>query len=165
MDNYIKVNKKDIFRLGILDENGNPKVDENGKEVCLEFDLADIELPLKLNKCELMIRNAQSKLKDRIVIINKKEDKKGKMLLSSNEEERIRALKEYYDSMEKAIDLFIGEGGTKKVFGNRRYWEMYEDLSEMLKPFLPKLKLSISDMTDRIKNKYNVKEDNVLRND
>ena len=165
MDNYIKVNKKDIFRLGILDENGNPKVDENGKELCLEFDLADIELPLKLNKCELMIRNAQNKLKDRIVIINKKEDKKGKMLLSSNEEERIRALKEYYDSMEKAIDLFIGEGGTKKVFGNRRYWEMYEDLSEMLKPFLPKLKLSISDMTDRIKNKYNVKEDNVLRND
>ena len=165
MDNYIKVNKKDIFKLGILDENGNPKVDENGKEVCLEFDLADIELPLKLNKCELMIRNAQSKLKDRIVIINKKEDKKGKMLLSSNEEERIRALKEYYDSMEKAIDLFIGEGGTKKVFGNRRYWEMYEDLSEMLKPFLPKLKLSINDMTDRIKNKYNVKEDNVLRND
>ena len=165
MDNYIKVNKKDIFRLGILDENGNPKVDENGKELCLEFDLADIELPLKLNKCELMIRNAQNKLKDRIVIINKKEDKKGKMLLSSNEEERIRALKEYYDSMEKAIDLFIGEGGTKKVFGNRRYWEMYEDLSEMLKPFLPKLKLSINDMTDRIKNKYNVKEDNVLRND
>ena len=165
MDNYIKVNKKDIFRLGILDENGNPKVDEKGKEIYLEFDLADIELPLKLNKCELMIRNAQSKLKDRIVIINKKEDKKGKMLLSSNEEERIRALKEYYDSMEKAIDLFIGEGGTKKVFGNRRYWEMYEDLSEMLKPFLPKLKLSINDMTDRIKNKYNVKEDNVLRND
>ena len=165
MDNYIKVNKKDIFRLGILDENGNPKVDENGKELCLEFDLADIELPLKLNKCELMIRNAQNKLKDRIVIINKKEDKKGKMLLSSNEEERIRALKEYYDSMEKAIDLFIGEGGTKKVFGNRRYWEMYEDLSEMLKPFLPKLKLSINDMTDRIKNKYNVKEDNGRRND
>ena len=165
MENYIKVEKKDIFRLGIADENGNPKLDENGKEVYLEFDLADIELPLKLNKCELMIRNAQSKLKDRIVIINKKEDKKGKMLLSSNEEERIRALKEYYDSMEKAIDLFIGEGGTKKVFGNRRYWEMYEDLSEMLKPFLPKLKLSINDMTDRIKNKYNVKEDNVLRND
>lgn len=165
MDNYIKVNKRDVFKLGILDEDGKPKVDEKGKEIYLEFDLADIELPLKLNKCELMIRNAQNKLRDRIFIINKKEDKKGKMLLSSNEEERIKALKEYYDSMEKAMDLFIGEGGTKKVFGNRRYWEMYEDLSEMLKPFLPKLKLSISDMTDRIKNKYNVKEDNVLRND
>lgn len=165
MDNYIKVNKRDVFKLGILDEDGKPKVDEKGKEIYLEFDLADIELPLKLNKCELMIRNAQNKLRDRIFIINKKEDKKGKMLLSSNEEERIKALKEYYDSMEKAMDLFIGEGGTKKVFGNRRYWEMYEDLSEMLKPFLPKLKLSISDMTDRIKNKYNVKEDNVLKND
>lgn len=165
MENYIKVEKKDVFKLGIADENGNPKLDENGKELYLEFDLADVELPLKLNKCEHLIKKAQRDLKNKVIVINKKQDKKGKMLLSSNEEEKVKALKEYYDSMEEAMDLFIGKGGTKKVFGNRRYWEMYEDLSEMLKPFLPKMRLDIDSMTDRIKEKYQIKEENVLKND
>lgn len=165
MENYIKVEKKDIFKLGIADENGNPKLDENGKEVYLEFDLADIELPLKLNKCEHLIRKAQVNFKNKLVIIEKKQDKKGKMLLSSNEEEKVRALQDYYKDMEEAIDLFIGKGGTEKVFGSRRYWEMYEDLSEMLKPFLPQMKLSVTDMTNRIVDKYKEKERNVLKND
>ena len=165
MENYIKVEKKDIFRLGIADENGNPKLDKNGKEVYLEFDLADIELPLKLNKCEHLIRKAQVNFKNKLVIIEKKQDKKGKMLLSSNEEEKVRALQDYYKDMEEAIDLFIGKGGTEKVFGSRRYWEMYEDLSEMLKPFLPQMKLSVTDMTNRIADKYKEKESNVLKND
>lgn len=165
MENYIKVEKKDIFKLGIADENGNPKLDKNGKEVYLEFDLADIELPLKLNKCEHLIRKAQVNFKNKLVIIEKKQDKKGKMLLSSNEEEKVRALQDYYKDMEEAIDLFIGKGGTEKVFGSRRYWEMYEDLSEMLKPFLPQMKLSVTDMTNRIIDKYKEKESNVLKND
>lgn len=165
MENYIKVERKDIFKLGIADEEGNPKLDEKGKEVCLEFDLADIELPLKLNKCEHLIRKAQSNLKSKMVVIDKKEDRKGKMLLSYKEEEKIKALKEYYDEMEKAIDLFIGEGGTRKVFGNRRYWEMYEDLIEMLNPFLPKMKIGVDSIISRVKNKYKVKEENVLKND
>src|SRR5699024_7360809 len=113
MENYIKVERKNIFKLGILDEEGNPKLDENGKELCLEFDLADVELPLKLNKCEHLIKKAQRDLKNKVIVINKKQDKKGKMLLSSNEEEKVKALKEYYDSMEEAMDLFIGKGGTK----------------------------------------------------
>lgn len=165
MENYIKVEKKDIFKLGILDENDKPKLDENGKEVCLEFDLADIELPLKLNKCEYLVRKAREKFRNKSLIINKKQDKKGKMLLSSNEKEKIRALKDYYKDMEEAIDLFIGQGGTKKVFGERRYWDMYEDLSEMLKPFMPKLKLDFDNMTNRIKEKYNYKEENVLKDE
>ena len=165
MENYIKVEKKDIFKLGIADENGNPKLDKNGKEVYLEFDLADIELPLKLNKCEHLIRKAQVNFKNKLVIIEKKQDKKGKMLLSSNEEEKVRALQDYYKDMEEAIDLFIGKGGTEKVFGSRRYWEMYKDLSEMLKPFLPQMKLSVTDMTNRIVDKYKEKERNVLKND
>ena len=165
MENYIKVERKNIFKLGILDEEGNPKLDENGKEVYLEFDLADVELPLKLNKCEHLIKKARTTFRNKVLIINKKKDKKGKMLLSSNEEEKIRALQDYYKDMEEAIDLFIGEGGTKKVFGERRYWDMYEDLSEMLKPFMPKLKLDFDNMANRIKEKYNYKEENVLKDE
>lgn len=159
---YLKTTKKDIYRLGILDENGVPKKDENGKESFIEFDLADIQLPIKYNDCVEKIKLAQKKLRNKLIIIDKKQDHKGKKLLSSNQEAKIKALSEYYDDMEEAIDLFIGPGGTKKIFGERRYWEMYEDFSEMIKPFLPNIKLNIDSMADRIKKKYSYKQDNTL---
>ena len=164
---YLKTKgtKKDIYRLGILDENDKPKKDKNGEEIYIEFDLADIQLPIKYNDCVEKIKLAQKNLRNQLIIIDKKQDHKGKQLLSSNQEAKIKALSSYYDDMEKAIDLFVGEGGTKKIFGNRRYWEMYEDFSEMIKPFLPNIKLNVDDMAARIKKKYSIKKDNTLKDE
>ena len=48
MENYIKIKpKKDILKLGIMDEEDNIVKDNNGNEIYLEFDLADIDLPIK----------------------------------------------------------------------------------------------------------------------
>ena len=72
-------------------------------------------------------------------------------------------MKEFYRDMEKAMDLFLGEGGTKKFLnGKSPYWEMFDDLSEAIEPFLEKMKISVSDMTARIKNKYKIKESDIL---
>ena len=74
MDNYIKLKeKKDVFKLGIIDEDGNIVKDANGKEVCLEFDLADIKLPLRYNQCVNDIKRAKINLKSQMVIIDKKQ--------------------------------------------------------------------------------------------
>ena len=75
---YIKLKeKKDIFKLGIIDEKGNIVKDNNGNEVCLEFDLGDIDLPIKYNKCVNSIKEAKRKFKTQIIIIDKKQDHKG----------------------------------------------------------------------------------------
>lgn len=164
---YIKIKeKKDIFKLGLVDENGNIIKDENGKEVCLEFDLGDIELPLKYNKCVNSIENARKELKAQFIIIDKKQDHKGKKLLSANEEAKAKALKLFYKKMEEAMDLFLGQGGTRKYLNGRNpYWEMFDDISEAIEPYQNKMKLTVTDMTTRIKNKYKVTESDVLTND
>lgn len=164
---YIKIKeKKDILKLGIIDEQGKIVKDKYGKEVCLEFDMADIELPLKYNKCINSIENARKELKTQFIIIDKKQDHKGKQLLSSNEELKIKALRNFYKKMEEAMDLFLGEGGTKKYLNGRNpYYEMFDDLSEAIEPHLGKMKLTVSDMTNRIKEKYKVTESDVLTND
>ena len=158
--------RKDILRLGFKDENGNIILDNNGNEVFLEFDYGDIELPLRYNRCINLIEQARNKLKGQFVIIDKKQNHKGKQLLSSREEEKIRALKQFYKDMEVAMDLFLGEGGTKKFLnGKNPYWEMWDEIDEMLKPYYDKLKLTVTDMTDRIKDKYKITESDVLTND
>lgn len=151
---YIKIQKKDIYRLGLADEDGNPKLDENGNEMYLEFDLADINLPFRWQECEEKIRLARESLRNKFLIIDKKQDHKGKKLMSYREEAKMEELKKYYKEMEKAMDLFLGEGGTQKVFDDRRYWEMFDDLAEWLQPHMKDIKLDFQRMQDRMKMKY-----------
>lgn len=164
---YIKLKeRKDIVRLGIQDENEKIVKDKNGNEVVIEFDLGSVDLSLNYNKCINEISEAEGRLKRKIIIINKKQDVKGKQLLSKNEEEKMKALKQFYKEMEDAMDLFLGQGGTKKFLNGRSpYLEMFDDISEALKPHLSKLDLTTNSMIDRIKNKYKLKEDEEVLTD
>lgn len=161
---YIKIKKrKDILKLGIKDEVGNIVKDKDGNEVFLQFNLGDIELPLKYNKCINLIDKARRDLKMQFIIIDKKQDHKGKQLLSSNEEAKMKAMKQYYRDMENAMDLFLGEGGTRKYLnGTNPYWEMFDDISEAIEPFMNQMDLTVNSMTERIKEKYKVKESDIL---
>ncbi len=158
---YIKLKeRKDIVRLGIQDENGKILKDKNGNEVVIEFDLGDIELPLNYNRCINQINEAYRRLKGKLIMIDKKQDSKGKnSLLSKNEEEKVKAMHQYYKEMEESTDLFLGKGGTRKFLNGRKpYFEMFDHVSKALEPYMPKLNLTVDAMANRIKNKYNLKE-------
>ena len=50
--------------------------------------------------------------------------------------------------------------------GREPYYSMYEDINDILKPILPKLKLRADDIAKKIKDKYrdvNNQEKNVLK--
>lgn len=149
MDNFIQLKKSNITRFGIKDENGN----DTGN--FLEFDLEDIELPLKLNESEAKHKSNINYVKSQFVIIDKKEDKKGKYLLTWKEEEKLKVLKEFYKKEMEALDLFLGEGGTEKLLNGRKpYYEMYDDINDILEPILPKLQKTAENIETRIKQKY-----------
>jgi len=112
--------RKDILQLGFKDKDDNILKDEKGNEVFIEFDLGDIELPLKYNKCINQIEQAKQNLKAQFIIIDKKQNHKGKQLLSSNEVEKIKATKRFYNEMETAMDLFLGKGGTQKFLNRKK---------------------------------------------
>lgn len=164
-ENFIQLKKRNTFKIGIKDENGIPKKDENGNLVYLEIDLEDIELPLKFNKCEFLIRKAQQDLKWDFLAIDKRQDIKGKMLISKNDEDKMKAINKYYKTMEEAMDLLLGKGAVQKIFGDNRYYAMYEDLNEMLTPIMPKLKLNSKAITDKIKSKYKQQDKRVLKDE
>lgn len=159
MADFIQLKKDNILRIGIKDTEGN----DTGEH--LEFDLEDIEMPLRLNECDAKHRKNLEFLRNQFIIIDKKADKKGKFLLSWKEEEKLKVLQEFYKREMEALDLFLGANGTKKLLNGRNpYYSMYEDINEMLEPIMPKLKLKADDIIDKVKQKYsnNVNEKNVL---
>ena len=161
MADFIQLKKDSILRIGIKDNDGN----DIGEH--LEFDMEDINLALRLNECDEKHRKNLEFLRNQFIIIDKKEDKKGKKILSWKEEEKLKVLQEFYKREMEALDLFLGENGTKKLLNGRNpYYSMYEDINDILKPILPKLKLRADDIAKKIKDKYsnvNNQEKNVLK--
>lgn len=158
MEEYITLKKKNVLKFGIRDENNDPIKDEKGDYIYLEFDTEDIELPLRLNQCEAEHRKNLEYLKMQSIIIDKKNDKTGKYLLTSNQEQKIKLIKEFYTREMKALDLFLGQGGCKKLLNGRKpYWNMFDDFvgeDGILNPILPKLKCSFDGIANQVKNKY-----------
>lgn len=98
-----------------------------------------------------------------IMVIDKKQDKKGKQMLSWKEEEKIKAYKDFYNKEMKALDLFLGEGGTLKLLNGRKpYYSMYEDIGEIIEPIMPLIKQRTQDITNIIKQKYANKQSDVI---
>lgn len=160
MENFIQIKKSNKFVVGIKDENG---VDTGNT---IEFDLEDIDLPFKLNDCAKQHDENLKELKRKFAVIEKKKDTKTKnQILSYNTEAKIKAIKEFYLKEEKALDLFLGENGTKKILNGRKpYYTMFDDISEMLEPILPNLTKNAKSIEEKIKSKYSLKneEDNII---
>ena len=158
-ENVIQLKKDNILRIGIKDADGN----DTGEH--LEFDLEDTGLLLRMNESDILHRKNVEYVKMQFAIIDKREDTKGKYLLSKNEEEKLRILNEFYKREMKALDLFLGKGGTRKILNGRNpYYTMYDDIGEIIAPILPKLELRSESIRDKIISKYGVKqEENVIK--
>lgn len=165
MNNYINLKGRDTYKLGIKDENGIPKKDENGNELYIEFDLENINTVENWSKCVYLVNKAHDTLKNEIAIIQKKSDSPGKGIMTKNQEEEVKVWKKYYADVEYAMNLFLGENGVTKIFGDVRYSTMFEDLAEMFEPIMPDLKVNSEKIINNITKKYSNKEDNVLKDE
>ena len=158
MDNYIQLQKDSILRIGIKDANGN----EIGEH--LEFDLEDIELPLRVNECnEIHLKNVsnfQKKIAETEKISNVK--KKGQ-IISLADQKKVQIFNEFYKKEIEALDLFLGNGGTEKMLNGRKpYYRMFDDIMKSLEPILPLIKQRTEDIESQIMNKYSNKDDDTL---
>ena len=75
-NNFIQLNRDNILRLGIRTVDG----EDTGNY--LEFDLEDIELPLKYQELIEEDKKNRQHLKNQMTIIDKRQDVKGKKLMS-----------------------------------------------------------------------------------
>lgn len=149
-DNFIQLNQDRILRLEIRTDKG-----EKTGEV-LEFDLEDIELPLKYQ--ELLEKDKKNKenLRNQVLIIDRRQDVKGKKLFSKNEEDKIKALNEFFKKEVEVYNMFLGERGVEKLLNGRKLgWTTLEEIDTIIeKQIVPKLNVTMNDITKRIKEKY-----------
>lgn len=163
-DNIIKLNKNDILRFKIETSDGK----DTGEY--LEFDLEDIELPLRYQQLlEDHKKNLES-LKNQMIIIDRRQDVKGKKLLSKNEEDKIKAMQEFYKEETKVFNMFLGENGVQKLlYGRKIGWTTFDEINDIIgKQIAPYIHTTMDDITEKVKKKYgevSKKSNNVLKAD
>lgn len=158
MKDYIQLNKSDTLKLGIKDSNGN----DTGE--FLEFDLEDIELPLRYQEMVEKIKMLKHNLKNQIAIIEKKQDYKGKKMLSVNEEASARAYRDFIREMAKVYDMFLGKDGVKKLLnGGNLQWTSLLAIDKLIEEqIVPHLDIKQVSIQDKIKKIYGVEEENII---
>ena len=153
-DNVIQLKQaKDVLRLKIKDENGN----DTGN--FLEFNLGDLDYLLVLQDMMEADKKNREYLKNQYIIIDKKEDHKGKKLFSSNEEAKIKATNEFYKKEAEIYDMFLGKDGVKKLLNGRKLTlARLDEIDEIIeKAILPKLQIKAEDIKKDIMAKYSNK--------
>jgi len=157
-DNYIQLNEDDVLRLRIRDKEGN----DTGNY--LEFDLEDIELPLKYQETLEKHKKNIAYYNNQIKIIDKKQDHKGRKLLSHNEEEKIKASMEFFRKEVEVYNMFLGENGVQKLLNGRKLgWGTLAEIDEIIqRDIIPQLDVCKEKIKAKIMNKYSPKRDDVI---
>lgn len=156
----IQLKQDNLFKMSIKNAEG-----EDTGEI-ITIDLEDIKLPLRCQESEKMIKDNNRWLQAQRIMIEKRPDKKGKKLLSANEEALLKLVNEYYEKQTKAYELVLGEGAIKKILcGREMYITFFSDLEEQMKKLRPKLNQNAVDIKTKIKSiveKYGQKDSDVM---
>lgn len=156
----IQLRQDNLFKIGIKNAEGK----DTGEIITI--DLEDIKLPLRCQESEKMIKDNNKWLQAQRIMIEKRPDKKGKKLLSANEEALLKLVNEYYEKQTKAYELVLGEGAIKKILcGREMYITFFSDLEEQMKKLRPKLNQNAVDLKEKIKSiteKYGKKDSDVM---
>lgn len=151
MENTIQIEEKNILKFRVKKANGEDT------DLVIKIDLQDIELPLRISKMEEIHKKNMSVLRQKYAILDKQEDKKGNKLISWKQEEQIKLLREFYDNEMKALDMFIGQGMTKKILkalDRYPYYDMFDDIINSFEPVFDKIENEAQNMVNDIKKKY-----------
>lgn len=163
-EDFIQLKKPNIVRLKIVDFEGK----DTGE--FLEFDVEDTQMPIRYQEMIEKDKKNRQHLDNQLKIIDKRQDVKGKKLMSKNEEDKIRAVNDFFQKEVEVYDMFLGKDGVKKMLNGRKMtWTTLLEISEIIeKQIFPHLKKSAKTAEERlaeIKEKYSRKESNVLKND
>lgn len=115
----------------------------NDKGETISFDFAD---PAFLHKAQMMASKAQQVEND----FKEQFKEIGALLESSTDEVAAENMldddmiaigegfTEFYGELRTAIDSFLGEGASQKIYGDDNYFNMFNDLFDALKPYIDK---------------------------
>lgn len=143
----IRIKNNDIYRIEV-----------NDKKEYIEFDLSDISL--------------KAKCFDAYNDINKISEKYSKLIEPDMSQEELTKLEvKMFKETRAIMDVFLGEGACQKIFGDRNYYGMFDDLFEELskkrkelngKSHLDMLELTSEKLRNNLIKKYQKNAKNVI---
>lgn len=149
-DNYIQLKKDNVLRIRIKDSEGN----DTGN--VLEFDLEDAELFIRYH--ELIEKEKKNRIwiNNQFLIIDRKQDHKGKKLLSSNELAKLEAVKEFFQREKEVLDMFLGDGGVDKLLNGRKMgWTSLQEIRDIItEQIAPYFDTTMKSITEKVKEAY-----------
>ena len=134
---------------------------EDGKETgeTLKFNLKDIELLGRYDEMFSQLKKNDEWYRNQKVIIDKKQEIKGKNDFLSNKQKMLyEASKEYLKKQAKAFDLFLGNGGVEKLLNHDTLdMDSIAIIKEYIdKQILPCLEITEENISKEIKEKYKI---------
>ena len=147
--NSLRIENKDIY-----------KIEVNDKGECIEFNLNDISNSIKFVEALKDIEKLEKKYTDKMKNIEVYEEDD---FQSKEVQEYVKIEQEMFKEMRLAMDKVLGENACQKIFGDRNYYEMFDDLIEELskpreelkgKSHLDMINLKSDEIHKRIMNKY-----------
>lgn len=134
----LRVEKDNVYRIEV-----------NDKGEYIEFDLLDIELPIKLI-------NASEELEKQKAIHEQKveELKKENLEPKENMLKQYEIDKEFCQTMRDVLDNLFGEGASQKIFGDANRIAMFNDFFTQLEPHLDKIVINVEQIKKDLIEKY-----------
>lgn len=149
-DNYIQLGKSNVLTLKIKTDEG----EYTGE--ALTFNLDDPDLLLKYQDLIEADKKNWQNTRNKILIIEKQEDHKGKKLLSSNQEAKIRATSDFFKEEKRIFDMLLGDGGTDKLLNGRAFsWTTMAEIKKIIiEQIAPYLEKTMDLITEQVKQEY-----------
>ena len=158
MENTIKLSKSNELRLKITTDTG----EDTGNE--LLFDLEDITLSLKYQDMIERDKRNRDWLRKEFIIIDKRQDVKGKKLLSKNEEDKLKAINKFFKEEVEVYNMFLGENGVEKLLNGRKLgWTSLQEIDDIIaNQIVPYFDKKAKDIENKIIDKYKLDKEEVI---
>ena len=149
-DKKIVLSEDQTLILEIYDAKGN----KTGEK--LEFDMGDIELPLRYQELLESDKKNRETLRNKMLVLEKKPDAPGKGGMTRNQEEQVRALVDFFKKEVEVYNLFLGENGVQKLLNGRKLrWETLEEIDSIINEQIrPYIEIDTKRMIDKVKKAY-----------
>lgn len=135
----IKINKEDVYKV---------EVNDNGDYI--EFDLLDIELPMRIYNLSKELTKQAEFYNQKVESVEKEYKNDPTMLFIT----KSKVDNDFCNKLRSEFDKVLGEGACQKIFGSTNRIGMFDELFEQLVPVFEHIEEESKKIKDRLVRKY-----------
>lgn len=117
-------------------------IEVNDQGETISFDVQDTGLASKLMRTFEKIDALTKEYEDKAKEIDARPDEPYNEYITKNQLDGAKLIEEFYIDARQVMDSFLGEGACQKIFGDKNYFDMFNDLTEQLEPHFKKIGIS-----------------------